>query len=230
MSSISGAKKPRPHPKWKCEDVIECQLRARGYRRIAGTDEVGRGSLFGAVVAAAVILSPEKPIAGLNDSKQLDPDTREALAEAIRERCVAWAIGAVDCTGIDRINIYEASRIAMKQAIERLHTLPDFLLIDAVPLALAIPQQPLVQGDERCHAIAAASILAKVHRDKMMREWDKVYPQYGLASHKGYHSPDHIAAIRRHGPTPLHRMSFAPIRENAFWNHLDTTSQPGLFQ
>ena len=230
MSSKGGAKKPGPRPKWKCEDVIENQLRARGFHRIAGADEVGRGSLFGAVVAAAVILSPDKPIVGLNDSKQLDPETREALAETIRNRCVAWAIAAVDCTGIDRMNIYEASRIAMKLAIQRLDPLPEFVLVDAVPLALAIPQQPLVQGDERCHAIAAASILAKVHRDAMMREWDKFYPQYGLASHKGYHSPDHIAAIRRHGPSPLHRMSFAPIRDNSVWSHLDLTSQQGLFQ
>lgn len=203
-------------PRWKCQANAEDELRARGYRFIAGADEVGRGSLFGAVVAAAVILSPDSPIRGLNDSKQIDPERRELLAERIRERAVAWAVAAVDAATIDRINIYQASRLAMKSAVLQLNPASDFVLVDAVPLDLALPQQPLIQGDERCHAIAAASIIAKVYRDQMMRDWDRFYPQYGLASHKGYQTPEHMAAIREHGPTPLHRFSFEPVRENAF--------------
>jgi ribonuclease HII len=201
---------------WKCQGILEQELRARGFRAIAGADEVGRGSLFGAVVAGAVILSPDCPIRGLNDSKQIEPERREVLAERIRERAMAWAVAAVDAATIDRINIYEASRLAMKMAISQLRPAADFVLVDAVPLDIPLPQQPLIQGDERCHAIAAASILAKVYRDRMMCEWDKVYPEYGLASHKGYHAPQHMAAIRRLGPTPLHRFSFAPVRQYAF--------------
>jgi ribonuclease HII len=192
-------------------------LRARGFHYIAGADEVGRGSLFGAVVAGAVILSANRPIRGLNDSKQIEPEKRETLAERIRERAVAWAVAAVDAATIDRINIYQASRLAMKMAVEQLKPAPDFILADAVSLDLPVPQQALVQGDERCHAIAAASIIAKVHRDRMMREWDRFYPEYGLANHKGYHSPEHMAAIVAYGPTPLHRMSYEPVRRYAFY-------------
>jgi ribonuclease HII len=181
------------------------------------------------VVAGAVILSPDDPVRGLNDSKQIDPDRREVLAERIRERATAWAVAAVDAATIDRINIYEASRLAMKMAVEQLRPAPDFVLVDAVPLDLPVPQQPLVQGDERCHAIAAASILAKVYRDQMMREWDRYYPEYGLANHKGYHAPEHIAAIRRLGPTPLHRFSFEPVRRNAFYSPLARDRQMEMF-
>ena len=190
---------------------------------------MGRGSLFGAVVAGAVILSPDDPVRGLNDSKQIDPDRREVLAERIRERATAWAVAAVDAATIDRINIYEASRLAMKMAVEQLMPAADFVLVDAVPLDLPVPQQPLIQGDERCHAIAAASILAKVYRDQMMREWDRFYPEYGLANHKGYHAPEHIAAIRRLGPTPLHRFSFEPVRRNAFYSPLARDRQMEMF-
>jgi ribonuclease HII len=220
-----AAKKPR----WKCQAALEQELRARGYRFIAGADEVGRGSLFGAVVAGAVILSPDVPIRGLNDSKQIEPDRREVLAARIRERAVAWAVAAVDAVTIDRINIYQASRLAMKMAISQLEPGPDFLLIDAVPLELSIPQQPIVQGDERCHAIAAASIVAKVYRDQMMREWDKFYPEYGLASHKGYQTPEHMKAIRAHGPTPLHRLSFEPVRRHALFSPLLDDRQMEMF-
>jgi ribonuclease HII len=220
-----GTKKPR----WKCQAALEQELRARGYRFLAGADEVGRGSLFGAVVAGAVILSPDHSIRGLNDSKQIEPERREVLAERIRERAVAWAVAAVDASTIDRINIYEASRLAMKLAISQLGPAPDFLLIDAVPLELPIPQQPLVQGDERCHAIAAASIIAKVYRDQMMREWDKFYPEYGLANHKGYQTPEHMAALRAHGPTPLHRLSFEPVRRRALFSPLFEDRQMEMF-
>jgi ribonuclease HII len=214
---------------WKCLGTHELELRARGYRCVAGADEVGRGSLFGAVVAGAVILSPDSPVRGLNDSKQIDPERREVLAERIRERAVAWAVAAVDAATIDRINIYQASRLAMKNAVQQLSPAADFVLVDAVALDLSVAQQPLLQGDERCHAIAAASIIAKVYRDQMMREWAEFYPEYGLASHKGYHSPEHIEAIRRLGPTPLHRMSFEPVRLAAFWSPHGQTGQMEMF-
>ena len=216
-------------PAWKCQGTIENELRARGYQRIAGADEVGRGSLFGAVVAAAVILSPDSPIRGLNDSKQIDPQRREVLAEKIRERAVAWAIAAVDAATIDRINIYEASRLAMKNALLALNPPADFVLVDAVPLHITVPQRPLIQGDERCHAIAAASIIAKVYRDKMMCEWSRFYPEYGLASHKGYQSPQHLAALDRVGPTPLHRMSFEPVRRRALFSTMAVDRQMEMF-
>ena len=216
-------------PRWKCQGHLERELRSRGYRFIAGADEVGRGSLFGAVVAGAVILSAEAPIRGLNDSKQIEPERRETLAARIRERAVAWAVAAVDAATIDRINIYEASRLAMKIAVEQLAPAADFLLVDAVPLNVSLPQQALIQGDERCHAIAAASIIAKVYRDQMMREWDKFYPEYGLKNHKGYQSPEHLAALQAHGPTPLHRFSFEPVRRHALFSPLPRDRQMEMF-
>ena len=203
-------------------------MRARGFRAVAGVDEVGRGSLFGAVFAGAVILSPDRPIRGLNDSKQLEPERREVLAGRIRERAVSWAVAAVDAAMIDRINIYQASRLAMKRAVELLSPAADFLLIDAVPLELGIPQHPLIHGDARCQAIAAASIIAKVTRDACMRVWDGVYPQYGLASHKGYNTPEHLQALEQFGPTPLHRASFEPVRARWLFP-LDDDGQLDLF-
>ena len=197
---------------WKCEGTLEFGLRRRGFLAIAGADEVGRGSLFGAVVAGAVILSPDRPIRGLDDSKKVEPGYREVLASRIRERALAWAVASVDAETIDRINIYQASLLAMKLAVEQLMPCADYLLVDAFPLNVSIPQLPLVQGDERCHAIAAASILAKVYRDGSMIKWDQVYPHYGLARHKGYQSPEHLRALDRHGPSPLHRFSFGPVR------------------
>ncbi len=216
-------------PRWKCQGHLERELRSRGFRFIAGADEVGRGSLFGAVVAGAVILSADAPIRGLNDSKQIEPERRETLAARIRERAVAWAVAAVDAATIDRINIYEASRLAMKIAVEQLVPAADFLLVDAVPLNVSLPQQALIQGDERCHAIAAASIIAKVYRDQMMREWDKFYPEYGLKNHKGYQSPEHLAALQVHGPTPLHRFSFEPVRRHALFSPLPRDRQMEMF-
>jgi ribonuclease HII len=197
---------------YRCEGTLERELRARGFERVAGIDEVGRGALFGPVVAAAVILSPDRPVRGLNDSKLLEPERREVLSERIRERAVAWAIAAVDAATIDCINIYEASRAAMRMAVGRLLPAPDFLLVDAVPIDLPLPQRALIKGDMRCHAIAAASIIAKVHRDACMREWDKIFPAYGFAAHKGYSTAEHVRAIAEHGPTPLHRLSFEPVR------------------
>ena len=217
--TVPAAPAARRH--WKCQGTLESELRARGFRFIAGADEVGRGSLFGAVVAGAVILSPDAPIRGLNDSKQIEPERREILAERIRERAISWSVAAVDASTIDRINIYQASRLAMKIAILHLDPAPDFILADAVAIDLAIPQQPLVQGDERCHAIAAASIIAKVYRDRMMCEWHRFYPEYGLANHKGYQTPEHMSAIVAHGPTPLHRLSFEPVRRHALYSNLE---------
>jgi ribonuclease HII len=224
-----GATKVSKSPRWKCQGLLEQELRARGYLFIAGADEVGRGSLFGAVVAGAVILSPDAPVRGLNDSKQIEPERREVLAARIRERAVAWAVAAVDAATIDRINIYQASRLAMKTAVQSLVPHPDFLLVDAVPLDVSLPQQALIQGDERCHAIAAASIVAKVYRDQMMRDWDKFYPEYGLKNHKGYQSPEHLAAIKMHGPTPLHRLSFEPVRRHALFSPLPADRQMEMF-
>ena len=203
--------------KYRCEGTIERELRARGFHAVAGIDEAGRGSLFGPVFAAAVILSPDRPIRGLNDSKQIEPERREVLAERIRERAVAWSVAAVDAATIDCINIYQASKMAMRMAVASLQPAPDFLLIDAMPLDLAIPQRPLIKGDARCHAIAAASILAKVGRDECMRIWDAIFPAYGLAGNKGYSTPDHMQALKDAGPTPLHRLSFEPVRAAALY-------------
>lgn len=208
----------RPEPaggKIRCEATMERELQARGFRFVAGVDEVGRGSLFGPVVAAAVILSPDNPIRGLNDSKLLDAERREVLAGRIQERAVAWAVGAVDAATIDFINIYQASRVAMRMAVCRLAQAPDFLLVDAVPIDLPLPQRPLIKGDARCHAIAAASIVAKVYRDQCMRVWDEIFPEYGLAEHKGYSTPEHFKALEQFGPTPLHRLSFEPVRAHS---------------
>lgn len=203
--------------KFRCEATLERELQARGFIAVAGVDEVGRGSLFGAVVAAAVVLSPDRPIRGLNDSKQIEPEMRETLAERIQERAVCWAIAAVDAATIDSINIYQASRVAMRLAVSRLNPAPDFLLTDAVPIDLPLPQRALIKGDERCQAIAAASIIAKVYRDACMRVWDEIFPAYGLASHKGYSTPEHCRAIEEFGPTPLHRLSFEPVRSRCLF-------------
>ena len=215
--------------KFRCEARLERELRARGFQAVAGVDEVGRGSLFGAVVAAAVVLSPDRPIRGLNDSKQLTAERREMLAERIRERAAAWAIAAVDAATIDSINIYQASRLAMRKAVSQLAPAPDFLLVDAVPIDLPLPQRALIKGDERCHAIAAASIIAKVYRDACMRAWDAVFPAYGLASHKGYCTEGHCRAIQEFCPTPLHRLSFEPVRARCLFP-VNYNSQMELFE
>jgi ribonuclease HII len=150
----------------------------------------------------------------LRDSKLLLPERREVLAERIREHAVAWAIAAVDASRIDQINIYQASRVAMREAVMRLEVVPDHLLVDAVRLDCEQVQDAIIHGDALSASIAAASILAKVERDRMMCEWDAVFPAYGLASHKGYSTPKHLAALRELGPTPLHRQSFAPVWQN----------------
>lgn len=195
----------------RCTRQLESLALRRGYRLVAGVDEVGRGALFGPVVAAAVILDPERRIRGLNDSKQVEPQRREQLAALIRETALAVAVAAVDAARIDQMNIYQASRLAMRQAVEALATQPDFLLIDALHLDLPLPQQPLIKGDCRSASIAAASIIAKVERDAWMRAWDAAFPHYQLAHHKGYATPEHLAALATYGPSPLHRYSFASV-------------------
>lgn len=192
---------------------FERAARRRGFHVIAGADETGRGSLFGAVFAAAVVLDPARPIRGLRDSKQLEPRRREILAERIRERAVCWAVATAEASEIDRINIFQASRLAMERAIALLLPQPDYLLVDAMQLNLPTPQKGLIRGDMRCPSIAAASIVAKVDRDRTMRQWDAVYPQYGLAHNKGYATPEHLSALARYGPSPYHRMSFEPVRQ-----------------
>jgi ribonuclease HII len=204
----------------RCQAKYEREARSQGYRLIAGVDEVGRGALFGPVFAGAVILSPDRPIRGLRDSKQLAPDRRETLAQRIRERALAWALAAIDPFEIDRINIYQASRLAMRHAIEQLHPAPDFLLVDAVTVDLPVSQRALIHGDALSQSIAAASIIAKVERDACMCEWDLVFPQYGLKRHMGYSTGEHVSALERFGPTALHRFSFSPVRANcpqALW-------------
>ncbi len=199
----------------KCQGKYERDARAQGFERIAGVDEVGRGALFGPVFAAAVILSPERPIRGLRDSKMLDAERREVLALRIRERAVAWAVAAADAFEIDRINILQASRLAMRRAIERLNPRPDYLLVDAVTVDLPLAQRALIHGDALSQCIAAASILAKVERDACMRKWDEVFPIYGFKNHKGYSTDEHWKALETHGPTPMHRFSFWPVREHS---------------
>ena len=197
-----------------CGWRLENAARRGGATRIAGLDEVGRGPMFGPVVAAAVILPEGWCLQGLTDSKQLTGKQRNEFDAAIRAEAVAWAIAAVDVETIDRINIRRASLLAMRMAVERLAMSPDYLLIDGRDtIEWPCPQQAVVQGDGRSVSIAAASVLAKVHRDQMLVELDAVYPGYGLARHKGYCVAEHLEALRRLGPTPLHRKSFGPVAQ-----------------
>jgi len=207
----ASAAKLRLLKRLRCTLKYEKKAWAQDAHLIAGVDEVGRGSLFGPVVAAAVILDPAYRIRGLRDSKLLLPERREILAQRIREHAVAYAIAAVDAARIDQINIYQASRLAMREAVSLLQPAPDYLLIDALRLDCELPQQPIIHGDALSASIAAASILAKVERDRMVTEWEPVFPLYRLASNKGYSTPYHLAALREHGPSPLHRQSFAPV-------------------
>jgi ribonuclease HII len=208
-----SAAKLRLLKRLRCTLKYEKLAWASGAKLVAGVDEVGRGSLFGPVVAAAVVLDSSYRIRGLRDSKLLPAERREILAERIREHAVVWAVAAVDAARIDQINIYQASRVAMQDAVSLLNPAPDHLLVDAMRLHCDLPQRGIIHGDALSASIAAASILAKVERDRMICEWDPVFPAYGLASNKGYSTPHHLAALREHGPSPLHRQSFAPV-----WN------------
>lgn len=195
--------------KYAAMSEYENQAREMGIFLIAGMDEAGRGPLAGPVVAAAVMLDPEKPIYGVDDSKKLSPKKRAALKAEIEEKAISVGIGIVDVETIDTINILEATKLAMKKAVAALDPQPQQLLIDAVQLKdLPIPQKPIIKGDALSVSIAAASIIAKETRDEMLKAYDELYPEYGFASHKGYGTKQHMDAIRTYGPLPIHRKTF----------------------
>jgi len=203
---------------WVCGWEFERTARAEGSVRIAGVDEVGRGPLFGPVVAAAVILPDGVDLDGLNDSKKLTEEERERFDEIVRRVAVAWSVAEVDVATIDRINILQASRLAMRLAVEALDLQPDCLLIDGnqkieIHNGAACRQKTIVQGDGRSFSIAAASVIAKVHRDRLLCELDGLFPGYGLARNKGYSTPEHKQALQRLGATEMHRRSFQPVAE-----------------
>ena len=197
-----------------CGWKLEHAARKTGAMRIAGLDEVGRGPLFGPVVAAAVILPLGCHLSGLTDSKKLSEKKRTEFDREIRANAVAWAIASVDAETIDRIDIRKASLLAMRLAVQQLALSPDFLLVDGRDtIDWPCPQQAVIRGDATSLSIAGASVLAKVYRDRLLVELDREFPGYGLASHKGYGCPEHLAALARLGPTPLHRRSFSPVSQ-----------------
>jgi len=205
---------------YSCTRIFESQAFRRGCRLVAGCDEAGRGALLGPVYAAAVILDPNQPIAGVDDSKKLSASERAALAVEIRAKAIAFQIVAVEAAEVDAINVYQASRVGMIRALQALCPAPDFILTDAMPLApgddaagFPIPYRSLIHGDARSVSIAAASILAKVSRDARLVELDRLYPQYLLAKNKGYGTPDHFASLARYGPCAEHRQTFQPVRD-----------------
>ncbi|MEG6615318.1 ribonuclease HII [Peptococcaceae bacterium 1198_IL3148] len=192
----------------------ERELIAQGKQYLAGVDEVGRGPLAGPVVAAAVILPHNIKLYGLNDSKKLTKAKREQLTQLIKGTALCWAIGTASTEEIAKVNIYQASVLAMARAVEGLTTVPDHLLIDAVKIPqLTIPQTPIIGGDGLSASIAAASIIAKTHRDQLMDDYHRSYPQYGFDKHKGYPTPEHLQALKQHGPSPIHRMNYGPVAE-----------------
>jgi ribonuclease HII len=185
-----------------------------GVRYVAGVDEVGIGPLAGPVIAAAVVFPIGKSLIGVNDSKRLDPETRTALAVSIRTSAIGVAIGAATVAEIDELNVYHAGLLAMQRAVRALTVSPDHILVDARTIpGLSVHQEAIVRGDQTNFSIAAASIVAKTHRDQLMVELDRQYPQYGFSRHKGYATAEHQAAIRRHGLCPLHRQSYAYLKE-----------------
>lgn len=192
----------------------EKSLWAQGYSLIAGVDEAGRGPLAGPVVAAAVVLKKGTLIQGINDSKKLTPIKRHELEQSIRKTAVAYSVGIVSEADIDEINIYQASLKAMRKAVLNLSDPPEYLLVDAVKVpGLAVPQKAILHGDALSCSIAAASILAKETRDRIMLEYDELFPQYGFAQHKGYGTPQHLEALKKYGPCPIHRKSFGQVRQ-----------------
>ncbi len=193
---------------------FEYAARERGFILVGGVDEVGRGPLAGPVVAACVVAAQPLLIRGLNDSKQVRPEARAAIAEIIKVRATAWAVGSACVAEIDRMNIYWASILAMERAIASLESSPQYLITDAVRIrSFTGPQEPLIHGDARCAVVAAASIVAKVHRDALMVELDREDSRYGYALHKGYSTPHHIEALRAHGPSIHHRANWARVRD-----------------
>lgn len=193
-------------------EPFEEEIRAQGFKIIAGLDEAGRGPLAGPVVAAAVVLPPVERLKGINDSKKLTAAKREELFSLLLQKAPAVGIGIVEVEEIDRLNILRASLKAMEQAVNNLSFFPDFLLIDGIHLlSLPLAQQAIPRGDQRCQSIAAASIVAKVTRDRLMMSYHAQYPEYNFARHKGYGTKEHLQAIRQHGCCPLHRQSFKTI-------------------
>lgn len=189
---------------------IEENLHTQGIEYICGIDEAGRGPLAGPVVVAAVIMPKDSMIEGVNDSKKVSEKKREALYEEITEEAIAWGIGIIDQKEIDRINILNATKEGLTQAVKSLEVKPDRIIVDALTgiNTLGIPYTSIIKGDAKCYSIAAASIIAKVTRDRIMRQWDEIYPGYGFEKHKGYGTAAHIAAIKEYGLCPLHRLSF----------------------
>jgi len=193
---------------------FEFAARALGYTFVAGVDEVGRGPLAGPVVAACVVAAEPLMIKGLNDSKLVRAEVRVEIAQLVKIRATAWGVGSACVAEIDRLNIYWASVLAMERAIASLPALPEYLITDAVRIrSFAGPQEPLIHGDARCAVVAAASIVAKVHRDALMVELDREDSRYGFAMHKGYSTPHHIEALREHGPSVHHRANWARVRD-----------------
>ena len=205
-------KKEKLEEQYLAMRIFEDACFAKGDKIVAGIDEVGRGPLAGPVVAAAVVLPIEHKILGLNDSKKLSVKKREELAKEIQKEAVAIGIGIVSPEIIDQINIYQASRLAMTQAVEKLAILPDHLLIDAMTLDLPIGQEKIIKGDARSVSIAAASIVAKVYRDHLMADYHKKYPHYGFDKNAGYGTKAHLEGLANYGITPIHRKTFAPIK------------------
>ena len=199
----------------KLQEMLAYERRAwaHGKEFIAGVDEVGRGPLAGPVVSAAVILPEDFNIVGINDSKQLSLAKRNELFDIIQEKALAVGVGIKDAAVIDQVNIYEASKLAMLEAIEQMPIQPDHLLVDAMTLPLPISQESIIKGDAKSVSIAAASIIAKVTRDRMMEEYDVMYPGYGFPNNAGYGTKEHLTALEDLGVTPIHRRSFAPVRE-----------------
>ena len=209
---LSGWEEQESACDWVCGWEFEAAARAEGARAIAGVDEVGRGPLFGPVVAAAVVLPVDADLSGLNDSKKLSEAAREQFDTQIRGVAIAWSVAEVDVETIDRINILQASRLAMRLAVEGLGMMPDFLLIDGDKKIDAVcRQRTVVKGDARSLSIAAASVIAKVHRDRLICDLDARFPGYGLARNKGYGTAEHLRGLAQLGATRLHRRSFAPV-------------------
>ena len=208
-------KKLQLEQKWMHMNKYENELFQQGYTQIVGIDEVGRGPLCGPVVAAAVILPREVKLIGLDDSKKMSDIQKDDMYEQIMQCAVAVGIGIVSNEIIDKINIYEATKVAMMEAVEQLSVLPEYALIDAMRLPLDIPQQSIIKGDANSVSIAAASVIAKVTRDRLMKQYDEKYPQYGFKNNMGYGTKEHLEALDQFGITPWHRMSFAPVKELA---------------
>ncbi|ALC81038.1 MULTISPECIES: ribonuclease HII [Bacillus] len=197
---------------WNEMNNYETSAKKSGYQKIAGVDEAGRGPLAGPVVAAAVILHPENRFLGLTDSKKLSQKKREYFYDLLKNEALDIGLGIVEAETIDKINIYEASKTAMKEALANLKQKPDFMLIDALSLEVNVPQESIIKGDSKSVSIAAASCIAKVTRDQIMMDYARKYPQYGFEKHKGYGTKEHLEAIAAYGALPIHRRSFAPVR------------------